>query len=217
MPPKQWGFHRLNNSEISWEHLMTHKLFHFTLTNKLWIYFLHILHPANLISIFWKCLKEIPSRWNKLISLGISLLKTSTLNLTINQVLVNFKKELQINSLKTLTMEDKTDKIHMADKLVKMEDRMGQTDQQDKVGQATITAQIIKDGLVTMFRAIKAGIIREDRWDNKEINGKVVWALLQVMAEMFMFLQECQSLLILVQIFITLQKFNLLKTYHLLT
>lgn len=62
------------------------------------------------------------------------------------------------------------DKIGM-DKVVRigMEDK---TDQVDKVFQEIIMVLVVKDGQETICQLIKDGVDKEDKQDNKGINGK---------------------------------------------
>ena len=108
-----------------------------------------------------------------------------TLNPVINLLLVNFKKESQINSLKTSIMEDKTVKVKIGIKgrmvktgtEVKMV-RIGMEVKMVRIGMEVkmapiILALMVKVGLETMFQATKVVIIKDTNQDNRGINGKV--------------------------------------------
>lgn len=108
--------------------------------------------------------------------MDINLLKILTLNPVINLLLVNFKKESQINSLKTSIMEDKTVKVKIG-----IKGRMVKTGTEVKmvrIGMEVkmvpiILVLMVKVGLETMFQATKVGIIKDTNQDNRGINGKV--------------------------------------------
>ena len=108
--------------------------------------------------------------------MAINLLKILTLNPVINLLLVNFKKESQINSLKTSIMEDKTVKVKIGIKgrMVKTgtEVKMVRIGMEVKMA-PIILALMVKVGLETMFQATKVVIIKDTNQDNRGINGKV--------------------------------------------
>lgn len=132
-------------------------------TKKSWNCFSHILHLLNSINISFKCQKEIPYPSNKSISLGINSHKILISNPVINQHLVNFKKESEINSPKTLIMEeslDNLDKVNRTgvDRVVKTV--KGKIKVKD--GLVIIMVLMDKDGQEIMDKITKAGVAMEE-------------------------------------------------------
>lgn len=120
----------------------------------------------------------MPCRLRKLISLGISSLKILISSLVISQRLVNLKKGLGINLLKTLIKEDKGGKEGKVDNLGKV-DRTGvgkvvkdKIKIKAKVGPVIIMALMDKDGQEIMDQVTKAGVAIMEDCNNQEINGK---------------------------------------------